>query len=346
MRILFVAEAVEGSRSLQRYRALEAMGHAVLFVPTTPLGHSCEARPSLIQRLRYRLRVPADAAGVNDTLLGLDARAFDLAFFDNAKTVRGNTLAALRARNPAMPLVWFAEDDLLNPRHRTLWLAGSIPLYDLMVTTKSFNADPFELPRLGARRVLFVDNAFDPALHRPIAVDADERVRFGADIGFVGTFEAPRAASLLALAEAGLSCRVWGNGWQGLIGRHPGLVVENRPVYGPDYARVLASCRINLCFLRHFNRDRQTTRSIEIPASGAFMVHEHSDEMTRLLRPDTEAVYFADDRELVASCRFWLADDAGRAAIAAAGKARVQALGLEHAGILGRILAAVQEAPQ
>lgn len=334
MRILFVAEAVPGSRSLQRYQALRALGHQVLFVPTTPAGHSCEARPSLAERIRYRLRVPVDAGRVNETLCGLDAASFDLAFFDNAKTVRRASLEALKGRNPAMPLVWFAEDDLMNPRHLTHWLAGAIPLFDLMVTTKSFNAEPGELPRLGARRVMFVNNAFDPDLHRPVPLEESA----GGGITFVGTFEAPRAASLLALAEAGLSCRVWGNGWQAMAGRHPGLVIENRPVYGPDYARALCSSEINLCFLRHFNRDRQTTRSVEIPACGAFMVHERSNEMMGLLRPDAEAAYFGDDRELVSVCRRWLGDGEGRAAIAAAGLARVHALGLSHGGILSRVL--------
>jgi hypothetical protein len=338
MRILFVAETVPGSRSLQRLDALRRLGHAVHLVATTPAGHSCEQAPSLAYRLSYRLRLPFDLAGINATLREVDAASFDLALFDNAKTVRRGTLQSLKARNPALTLVWFSEDDMLNPRHRTRSLGAALPLFDLCVTTKSFNAAPEELPRLGAKRVLFVDNAYDPLLHSPVEVDAETQARFGADIGFVGTFEAPRAASLLALARAGLRCRVWGNGWGGMVGAHPCLVAENRPVYDMDYSRVLCSTKINLCFLRHFNRDRQTTRSIEIPACGAFMVHEQSEEMMALLRADAEAAYFADNEGLVGQCRRWLADDAGRAAAAAAGLRRVRDLGLSHGEILTRVL--------
>lgn len=338
MNIIFVAEQVPGSRSLQRLATLRALGHSVLFVPTTPDGASCESRPSPAYRISYRLRLPFDRTGANGVLRGLDIRGFDLVWCDNAATIRRATLERLKARNPALRLVWFSEDDILNPRHRSRWLEAAIPLFDTWVTTKSFNADPTELPRLGARNVVFVNNAYDPALHRPLELDADTRAAFAADIAFVGTFEAPRAASLLHLARQGLRVRVWGNGWNTLAGVEPNLVVENRPVYGDDYVRALRASAVNLCFLRHFNRDRQTTRSIEIPACGAFMLHERSEEMTGLLAEDVEAAYFGDDQELAAQCRRWLADPEGRNRVATAGLRKVQALGLSHRETVGRIL--------
>jgi len=345
MRILFVAESVPGSRSLQRLDALRQLGHSVRFVPSTPKGSSCEQAPSLAYRISYRLRVPFDLAGVNAALADLDAREFDLALFDNVRTVRRRTLQGMKNCNPGLSLVWISEDDMVNPRHLSHWLAAAIPLFDLWVTTKSFNAEPGEMPARGARRVLFVNNSYDPSLHQPLVVDVGDRARFGADISFVGTFETPRAASILRLAQAGLNCRVWGNGWGGMVGAHPGLVVENKPVYGEDYVRVLCASKINLCFLRHFNRDRQTTRSIEIPACGAFMMHERSEEMAALLPSECAAAYFSDDDDLVAQCHRWLADDAGRSAVAAAGIGRVRDLGLGHGDILERVLAAAKSLP-
>jgi len=338
MNILFVGESHSGSRSPQRLRALKALGYQVHLVSTTPDGHSYEQAPSFADRIAYRLRMPWDTAGVNTRLQALDASSFDLALFDNARTVRKSTLAALKAGNPALRLVWFCEDDMMNPRHRTRWVEGAIPLFDLWVTTKSFNADPDEIPRLGVRRILFVNNSYDPELHRPVAVTPDEQRRFGADVSFVGTFERPRADSLFALARAGVPCRVWGNGWSTMVGLDPNLVVENRPVYGSDYARVLSASKVNLCFLRHFNRDRQTTRSVEIPAAGGFMLHEQSDEMKALLRPDMEADYFGTDAELVAKCRRWLADDRTRHAVARLSLVRVESLGLSHEKTLARII--------
>lgn len=324
MRIVLVGEANPGSRTPQRLRALRELGHEVAMVPTTPPGWRYETRPSLASRILYRLRLPADPAGANARLVAEAAQGCDVMILDNARMIRPSALRAARHAAPGMRLVWYSEDDTLNPVHRTRWMEAALPLFDLWVTTKSFNARPEELPRLGARRVLFVDNSFCPHAHAPIELGPDDRRAFGAAISFVGTFEAPRAADLLALAQAGLEVRVWGNGWASMAGADPRLTIMGRPVYDDDYRRVVCASDVNLCFLRKGNRDLQTCRSVEIPAMGGFMMHEASSEMTRLFAADRAAVYFDGTTDLVDTARRWLADPGGRAAVAAAGRAAAQ----------------------
>lgn len=344
LRILFVGEDVPGSRTPQRLQALRRLGHEVAFVPSTPPGRTCEDRPSLTRRLRWRLRRPADDAGVNAALAALAAAGpWDVLLVDNAPMVTAATLRRLRAACPSIRLVWYCEDDLMNPRLGSVQLDRAMPLFDLWVTTKSFNARPEEMPARGVRRALFVHNSFDPLFHRPIALTDEERRRWGAQAAFVGTFERPRADSILALCHAGIPVRVWGNGWGALRGAHPLLSIENRPVYGEDYLRVVAASAVNLAFLRKANRDLQTCRSVEIPACGGFMMHERTDEVAGLLQDGTEAVLFGDDDELVGRARRWLADPEGRARIAAAGRARVTADGHDHDSRLAAILATALE---
>lgn len=317
--IILVGQTITGSRTPQRVAALQRLGHQVRVVPINRDGATYEDRPSLMDRLRYRLRLPADSAGCNRRVVAEAAQGADLVWIEAAPMIRAGTLRRLRRLLPSAPLVWFGEDDMLNPVHRSRWLDRAIKLFDVWVTTKSFNAAPEELPALGARRVMFVHNSFDPVLHRPVPPDP----ALAADIAFVGTYEEPRARSLLRLAEAGLPVRVWGNGWGGLVGRHPSLIVENRPLYDEDYARVVSSTQISLGFLRKGNRDRQTCRTLEIPACGGFLLHEYSDEAAGLLEPGREAAFFRDDDELIAQARAWLADAPRRHAAAAAGLARI-----------------------
>lgn len=344
--IIVVGQTIRGSRTPQRIRALAELGHRVRVVSINRDGATYEDPPSVVGRLRYRLRLPADPAGANARLLAeAVSGACDLVWIEAAPMIRAATLRRLGALRPQAPIVWYCEDDMMNPRHRSRWLERAMPLFDLWVTTKSFNMRPDEVPSLGVRRMAFVDNSFDPHLHAPVQLTDVQRQAYAADIGFVGTFEAPRAASLLTLAEAGLRVRVWGNGWSGLVGHHANLAVEGRPVYDEDYATVVAATRINLAFLRRGNRDLQTCRTMEIPACGGFMLHEWSAEAAALFTPDQEAAFFRDDEELVRQCRRWLADEPRRAAVAMAGRRRVMADGHDHPRRLAAILALVNPEP-
>lgn len=283
-----------------------------------------ESTPAVLDRVRYRLRRPADPVGANEQILEITAKEkFDVIWLDRAVTIKGQTLAAVKASSPATKVVWYAEDDMMNPVHRTRWVESAIPHIDLWVTTKSFNAENSEVPSLGVNRVKFVNNAYDLKLHTPATLNEEERTIYGAAVGFVGTYEKQRADSLVFLARNGIAVRVWGNGWARLTDRPDNLLIENRPVYDEEYGKVVAATNINLCFLRKGNRDLQTCRSLELPAFGAFMLHERNDEICALFREDQEAGYFGTDTELLSQCRRWLDDEKSRKAIAGAARLRV-----------------------
>jgi len=344
MRLILVGETNIGSRTPQRLRALRELGHDVSMVSTTLTDWTYETPPSLFFRLSYRLRVPLDPAGANVNLLASAATLPpQIVILDNARMIRPSTLRRLRRLAPAAKLIWYSEDDTMNPIHRSRWMVGAMPLFDLWVTTKSFNAEPNEVPSLGVKHVLFVNNSFCPHDHAPLAVEEAERRLWGAPISFVGTFETSRARDILALAEAGIEVRVWGNNWDGLVGRHPSLRIENRPVYGDEYRKVVAASALNLCFLRKGNRDRQTCRSLELPAMGAAMLHETSSEVAQLFTPDREAVYFDGADELITVARRWLNDRQACFALGQAAHHRAIADGHDHASRWRFILAQVME---
>jgi hypothetical protein len=324
---------------LQRLRAMRELGAETTLISTTIEGRSYETRPGLAERIRYRLRLPGDPANANARLLAA-APGCDIVWLDSAGSIRADTLRRIRALDPVPRLIWHSEDDVMSPRHRSRHMDRAFGLIDLWVTTKSFNARPEELPARGVRRVMFVDNAFDPAIHRPMEIDARTRAAFGAPVSFVGTFEAERARSLRHLAENGVEVRVWGNGWNRMRYAHPLLRIEGRALYNDDYARVLSASDISLAFLRKANRDLQTTRTAEIPACGAFMLHERTEEALRLFREDREAAYFSDDVELLAKVRRWLSDETGRAGVGRAARVRAFELGLRHRDVVARVFRA------
>jgi spore maturation protein CgeB len=338
-RVMFVGMTAPGSRTLQRIRTLREMGIAVSVVATHPEGAAYEDKPSLAERIRYRLRIPADSGGANATILKRLAESHhDVLWLDRAVSIRAATLRAAKRMAPDLRIVWYAEDDMMNPHHLSYWTERALPIFDLWVTTKSANAEAHEMPAKGVRRILFVDNSYDPALHRAVAITDTDRRDFGSDISFVGTYEQARAQSLADLARAGFDVRVWGNGWRRASDRPAGLRIEDRPVYDDDYAKVVSASRLNLCFLRKENRDLQTCRSIEIPAMGGLMVHERNTEIAGLFKDGEEAVFFGSNPELIARCRDLLSDDAACRRIARGGHQVILAGRYRHEDRLRLIL--------
>ncbi len=334
LRIAVIGQTFAASRTPQRVRAMRRLGHDVTPIPITQDGTNYETKPSIMTRIRYRLRLPADEAGANMALIETAPKA-DVLWLEAAGMIRADALRAAKSANPNLLIVCYSEDDMMSLKHRSRYLERTFPLIDLWATTKSFNLAPGELPALGMKSLFFVNNGFDPGLHRPADTD---KSTFQYDIGFIGTYESPRAQSLQGLAEAGLTVHVWGNGWSALKDRHPKLQIEERPVYNDDYVATIHATRINLCFLRHGNRDLQTCRSVEIPASGGFMLHEASHEAAGLFRPDKEAVFFGNDNDLVAQCRRWLDRDTERASIGEAAAKHARETRLSHDEIIADIL--------
>ena len=345
LRVIVIGAMIPGSRTVQRIRAARELGHRVSVISTVPDGRRYEDQPSLATRIRYRLRLPDDPVRANERLLDAARRGCDLIWMENAPMIRRKTLERLKSIPSPPRIAWYAEDDMMSRRHGSWFLDRSLHLFDLWVTTKSFNALSDEMPARGVRRVLFVNNSFDPLIHRPGEITPPDEERFGNGVSFIGTYERPRAESLLLLARSGISVRIWGNGWEHLRGSHRLLRIENRPVYDDDYTKVIRASGINLAFLRKANRDLQTTRSMEIPACGGFMLHERNAEITSLFRENEEAAYFSDDEELVANCRRWLTADRDRRRIAAAGHRKAVSGGYTHHDLLRTAFDAAMDTP-
>ena len=307
-----------------RLDALQRLGHTVVGVDTTS---SRGGMRSIWARIARKAGWAIDTAGANRAVLEVaKQRQLDVVWVDKGLTIRPQTLIRLRTMVPGVQLVHYSLDDMSGKHNQSRGYLGGIPLYDLHATNKSYNVA--ELREMGARAVLFVDNAFCPRSHHPVSMSKEQRRRLGGSVGFIGAFEQERAEAIWFLVTHGISVRVWGEGWG--VGwrkwaashRNAFLSVEDRAVFGEDYAKAICSFEINLCFLRKLNRDLQTTRSIEIPACGGFMLAERTAEHQRLLKEGAEVELFASHEELLAKCRYYLSHEEDRLRIAAAGHDR------------------------
>jgi hypothetical protein len=317
LHIVYVGPLNPGATCRQRMRALEHLGHRITPIDIVP-GELAAKRLSFGWRVRRRLFGEQDESRANERLRQLTGPPPDVLWIDKGLTVCPSTLDILRLRWPDAIFLNYSGDDMFNPRNQTPEWRASLPLFDLHATTKSFNVP--ELLAAGARAALFIDKGYSPEIHHPRVVTPAVRERFGGDVGFVGWPEGAREQSIRHLARNGIPVRIWGPWprWKGARN----LRVEGRPLWDHDYATALSAFRINLGFLRRVNRDRQTTRSIEIPACGGFLLAERTDEHERLFKENEEAVFFSSDDELLEKVRWYLEHEDERAKIAAAGRRR------------------------
>ncbi len=341
LNILYVGALWDGSTALQRMQALEELGHKIQPVDTLS-EHAKNQESRLYRRILRKFFGPPDLTGANANVIrAVSKESFDVVWIDKGLTVCPGTFETIKACCPECRIVGYSPDDMVNKGNQSRNFIRSLPLYDMYFTTKSYGVS--ELKRLGCRDVRFIGNAYDPHIHRPVKVCDGDRINLGGPVGFIGQWEQERAKSLCFLAEKGIDVRVWGYTWGRPKHRLARLCLENRPLWSRDYARAICVFDINLCFLRKANRDLQTTRSIEIPACGGFMLAERTDEHLALFEEGKEAEFFENDEELLDKVRYYLSHPQQRKKIAAAGQERCLRSGYSNLSRMREMLSMVAE---
>jgi spore maturation protein CgeB len=323
--------------SVHRVRALESLGADVEVVDTA----SDEA--SLLGQLRYRVQnrlfmrgwgvpVPDLTDSSERVIAAAKRRHWDIIWLEKALTIGPDVVQRLRKLCPCAKIIGFSPDDMCRRHNQSRQFIQALPYYDWFITTKADTRS--SLAALGCTNVVVVGNGFDPEAFRPISVSSSDIERLGGDVGFIGSYEKERAGALQGLASAGLRVRVWGDGWRALAGALPNLRIENKALAFDDYAKACSAFKINLGFLRKLNGDQQTTRSVEIPACGGFLLAERTPEHLALFEEGREAEFFATPEELLTKCRRYLEDDGARAAIARRGHERCLCSGYSNSARL------------
>lgn len=340
--IVYVGALWSGSTALHRMQALRDIGATVHPIDTTPDSVRSLEKTIVIRAWR-RLAGPADLARANTAIRACVARETpDVLWIDKGLTIGAETLRAVHASCPRCIIAGYSPDDMMNPYNQSQRFLASLPEYDVYFTTKSCGVA--ELQTLGARLVRFIGNSYDPSTHRPVTPTEQQRMGLGGVVGFIGQWEAERSASVCELARAAVPVRVWGGpDWRKCRYRSKFLRLEHRPLWGEYYASALCSFDINLCFLRKSNRDLQTTRTMEIPACGTFMLAERTDEHLALFEEGKEAEFFGDNAELIDKAKYYIAHPAQRRAIAEAGRQRCLRSGYSNQDRMLQLMKVVHE---
>jgi spore maturation protein CgeB len=225
----------------------------------------------------------------------------DILLVTKGAYISPETLAQIRSKSKAI-LINYATDDPFNPAIRTKDLIEGIPYYHLYACTK--RAIMQDIERSGCKSVTYIPFGYDRTVHFPQRDHLQNHFcKYDCDLVFIGGADKDRRILLQNfLQNSDLSLKLYGSYWSKdstLKKHYYGMA------FGAEYRKVLGGTKIALCLVRHDNRDGHVMRTFEIPACGAFMLAERTEEHKCLFSEDNDVVFFSGLEELMDKGKYY-----------------------------------------
>jgi len=300
------------------FRAAKSLGHEVRLVDESEaLGwFDRQSFSFLIHRVRKTL--PTRMGAFNRSVLGA-AREMqpDVILSTQGSYLTCETLEHIRHTSNAL-LVNYSTDNPFNAAASSPCVRASLPVWDVYATPRAHTIPQLKEHCKGL--VVYLPFGYDPDLHFP-----EPGGTFDSDLVFIGVCDRDRVETLRFLAgKKELRLKLFGGGRRyrlisELRRRHGGIVT------GKDYRLALGRSRLALSLNRRANADKHVMRTFEVPACGAFLLAERTDDQRAMFDEDREAVFFNGLDELWDKVKYYLAHEDERQRIALAGHRRVTA---------------------
>lgn len=296
-KILYIGPLNKNGTCYQRLITFERIFLKVIKIDTYVYKHNTLV--FYLNAILNKFNIWLDFVNANN-LIAKQNETYDIIWIDKGLTIKKISLKSLK-KNINTKIIHYSPDDMINPKNQSYRFLRSLSFYDLHVTTKSYNVT--ELISMGAKNAVFINNCFDDIYHIKI-----QKLNQDFDIGFIGSFEIERANMLLILAIKKYNLAIRGNWPKKWVKIFQKYSIDIKPIElsYPEYNLFISNCKINLCFLRKVNRDLQTTRSIEIPAMGGFMLAEDTVEHRLLFESEKEAVFFKNEFDFEEKINYYI----------------------------------------
>ena len=332
MKILVVGDGHSAIHEVAVVNAFKKLGHQVEAFYWQTYFNSPNPLVRLWQRVQHKFIIGPTLNRLNVDLINAVV-LFNpkLIFIYRGTHITHQTITEIKQKLPDCKIFGYNNDDPFADGH-PFWLwrhfLKSVPVYDLVFAYRHHNLDGFL--KLGAKRVELLRSWFLPELH---GVSIEKKHPYKSDCIFVGHYENDgRAECLEALLSSGVQVQLFGpyrglknSGWHAPIKKSKSLkaLLPVSYLQGKDYSDAVRSAPIALCFLSKLNKDTYTRRCFEIPAIGAALFSEYSDDLASIFIEDEEAVFFKNKDELVAKVKYYLSNRDKLNLICARGQQRV-----------------------
>jgi spore maturation protein CgeB len=203
-------------------------------------------------------------------------------------------------------------------QNQTKEVEACLPLYDCIFTTKSFHFDDKKITS-STKNLRLVRHGFDPLVNRKLILKNNSE--YICDISFVGAWSKKKDRTMSFIIEQfpNLNIKIWGPGWH-KASNLSFSAWQAKEVRGDELNIAYLSSTINMGILSEappnsFCGDNVTTRTWMIPACGAFMLHEDTDELKDYFQPNIEVAVYDGLKQLKQKIDLYLMDNDLRSSI-------------------------------
>lgn len=226
-------------------------------------------------------------------------KEFDLIYVTSGEYFGGNTIKLLKKK--CKKIILYCPDNPFVKRDNKRWklLLKSINIYDHVVFIQPSREKYTKKNKIKNYSIFYPH--YEDKVHKKIS----NKKKY--DVVFIGTWFPERGKFIKELIKKGLNIKVFGSRWN----KDPEyekysefFVVKN--FSSKEYSLIINFSKIALCFYSSQNQDTITTRSIEIPAIGTFMLSQDSYYQRKLLKNKIDTHYFKTINECFNLCNYYI----------------------------------------
>lgn len=237
----------------------------------------------------------------------------DVAIFSGTSDWDAALIRFLKDLCPGRVVVLTTDHPMVVPGLQSLvWLKGLAEFDTVFVPTKHVMPIFYQL---GAKRVELYSFSYNPNLHFPRNVEINNSISY---LGCWG----PLQEMWLDRVAAEFPLRIYGWGWQ-----HAARKSRSRACWaqgeglGSEMGTAISSSKITFNMVRAEHGCPYSTKTLEIPACGGFMLTNWSEDQAALFEDGKECVFYNTMEEMIEKARYYLENDGEREKIRRAGMA-------------------------
>lgn len=331
--ICYVGDLGPGSTALFRTIALNRLGQRVDSFDLRQFA----PKSTFLAKLRFRYPIPPLIRTLNHNLVDhIKHTKPDLVIFDKPIFITPETITAIR--ETGAKVIFYVQDNPFGPRKDGCWklFYKTYSYADLHCIFRKTDKERYQKWNLPHIELMF---SYAPETHfAPPELWTDNNRDRG--ISYIGYPHEQRPQFLTELADRyKLPVTISGNGWRGILPQeHEHKMLQDGFLAGPAYREAIWKSKINISFVTALNEDDIAHKSIEITASGGFLLALRTEGHQACFEEDREAVFFSSIEECAEKAQYYLTHAKEREEIARRGHLRAIKSGYCNDTQLARML--------